>query len=492
MMKNGSPQNNDSLDSKELLQKQEFQQDAGSPEDADSPETLERIFKDIYPSSNLLERQYKLIQASRQNKNYTAAEFSRLFEAYCRKENPSEHEIPETLKVDFNNILKCKDLLERQRKLIEASHRQIIYSSEEYFRLFDTYCQKKIRQRLARTVTGFIGILSSVAIFTGVLTFVMESAGREQQLRASAWQVIISNDKIRANAGRKEALEYLNKPSFRRDLINFFTPFSTPFFVINKAPDDRAYLSGLEAPNAFISLVNLEDARLQGANFQKANLFGAKFSRATLSFSNLSQAQLTKAEFIGAKLEKANLSGAVLEDASVKNACFRRANLRGTHLKNSERTSGKRDPLPLDLSGTLFEGAIYDLETNIQGITEDKNNPRKQEGKGMLLIAGERSNLKEKDLREADLQKANLKGADLRKADLEGADLEGADLEGAGLDGTNLYKVGHLTKEQVLKAKNWKQAIYSVDFSKDLEAESGVTLQPGKVTKITQVPGCSK
>lgn len=484
-MKNGSPQNNDSLDSKELLQKQEFQQNTGSPEDADSPETLERIFKEIYPSSNLLERQYKLIQASRQNKNYTAAEFSRLFEAYCRKKNPSEHEIPETLKVDFNKILKCKDLLERQRKLIESSHRQIIYSSEEYFRLFDTYCQKKIRQRLARTVTGFIGIVSSATIFIGVFTFVMESAGREQQLRASAWQVIISNDKARANAGRKEALEYLNKPSFRRDLINFFTPFSTPFFRINKAPDDRAYLSGLEAPNAFISLVDLKGARLQGANFQKANLFGANFSEATLSFSNLSQAQLTKAEFTGAKLEKANLSGAVLEDVSVKDACFRRANLRGIYLTSSKGKDDKNFP---DAS---LKGAIYDLETRIQNITEDKNNRRNQEDKGMLFI-GENSVLEKKDLREADLQNANLRGADLRKADLEGADLEGADLDGADLDGANLYKVGHLTKEQVLKAKNWEKAIYSVDFSKDLEAEYGVTLlpKPGKFAGVIQVLGC--
>ena len=479
MTKKSSPQNGDSPSVEELSQQQDFQLNGNRSEDADSPtKALESIFKDIYPSSNLLERQYKLIKASRQNKDYTPEEFGRLFEAYCRKENPSEHEISETLKVDFNKILNCRDLLERQRRLIEASHRQIIYSSEEYFRLFDTYCQKKIRQRLTRTVTGCIGILSSLAIFTGIITFVRESAGREQQLRASAWAVITSNDKVRANAGRKEALEYLNKPTFWWSFTQF-THLSViiDFLKGNNEPDDKAYLSGLEAPNAFISLVNLEAAKLQGANFQKANLYGANFSGATLSFSNLAQAQLTQAKLKGAKLEKANLSGAILEDVFVEKACFRRASLRGTYLISSKGKDDKNFP------DALFEGAIFDLETNIQNITGKESTRKPLEDHGMLFI-GEKSVLVKKDLREADLQKANLRYAQLK----------GADLDGADLDGANLYKVSHLTKEQVLKAKNWKKAIYSVDLSKDLETEYGVDdlPEPGKFAGgVKPAPGCS-
>ena len=446
--------------------------------------SLDGIFNEIYYISNPLDREHKLIQASHQNENYSLEEFSRLFAAYCQQTvKPSSGlEISKALKCEFNDILRIKDLLDRHSELIKASHRQTSYSSEEYFRLFDTYCQKKIRQRLTRTATGVIGIVSSATIFIGVFTFVRESVGREQQLQASAWQVIASNDKARANDGRKEALEYLNKPSFGWELTHFLQNNKTSSG--RRIRDDRANLSGLEASNAFISLVDLKDAKLQEANFQKANLYGANFSGATLSFSNLAQAQLTEAKFIGAKLEKANFSGAVLTDAKVRGACFRRTGLRGTYF-------GMSNPrLPIDLSGTLFEGAIYDEDTNIQGITTyDEKNPGKLEIKKVMLLIGAGSELSRSDLREADLKNTNLREAHLEGADLEGADLEGANLEGADLKGANLFKVSHLTKEQVLKAKNWKKAIYSGKLKQDLEAAYGVKL-PVEFDGVTKVPGC--
>ena len=442
-------------------------------------EFLESIFNKIYCIKNPLEREYEIIKASHQDEHYTPEEFGRLFEAYCQQKGKLslEPEISKKLKDEFNKILRIKDLLERQSHLIKASHRQTHYSSEEYFRLFDTYCQKKIRQRLTRAATGFIGIVSSATIIIGVVTFFREAMGREQQLRASAWQVIISNDKTHANAGRKEALEYLNQPSFVWRLKH---PFKT-------GKDDREILSGLEAPNTFIGLVNLKDARLQEANFQKANLYGSNFSGATLSFSNLAEAKLIGASFERANLEKANFLGAVLTDANVKGACFNRANLRGTYLSSSE---GKPS---IDLADTHFEGAIYDSDTNIQGIIipHSKKPSKLATAKGMLFISNDNDrDLSKKDLREADLRSAHLKRANLEGTDLEGADLEGADLEEANLKGANLFRVSHLTKDQVLKAKNWEDAIYSDNLREDLEAEYGMKLPEKKFARVPQAPGC--
>jgi uncharacterized protein YjbI with pentapeptide repeats len=447
-------------------------------------EFLESIFNKIYCIKNPLEREHEIIKASHQDENYTPEEFGRLFEAYCQQKGKLslEPEISKKLKDEFNKILRIKDLLDRQSNLIKASHRQTHYSSEEYFRLFDTYCQKKIRQRLTRAATGFIGIVSSVTIIIGVVTFFREAMGREQQLRASAWQVITSNDKTHANAGRKEALEYLNQPSFEWRLKHLFKPGK----ISDDGKDNREILSGLEAPNAFIGLVNLKDARLQEANFQKANLYGSNFSGATLSFSNLAEAKLIGASFERANLEKANFLGAVLTDATVKGACFNRANLRGTYLSSSAGR-GK-----IDLADTHFEGAIYDSETNIQGhiIPHSNHSNNKSAIAKVMLFISNGEDLSKKDLREADLKNAHLKEANLEGADLEGADLEGADLEGANLKGANLFRVSHLTKDQVLKANNWEEAIYSNNLREDLEAEYGIKILEKKFARVPQVSGC--
>lgn len=71
-------------------------------------------------------------------------------------------------------------------------------------------------------------------------------------------------------------------------------------------------------------------------------------------------------------------------------------------------------------------------------------------------------------LLDVDLSYANLKGASLIDAFLNNADLKGTDLSGAYLKGANLSTTQNLTTQQVKKANNWQEAIFSEDFHKEL------------------------
>jgi uncharacterized protein YjbI with pentapeptide repeats len=70
----------------------------------------------------------------------------------------------------------------------------------------------------------------------------------------------------------------------------------------------------------------------------------------------------------------------------------------------------------------------------------------------------------------ANLANANLAGADLSGADLNSANLSGADLTDANLVGADFSYASNLTIEQVKAAQNWRQAIYSRRFKKQLLA----------------------
>jgi hypothetical protein len=76
-------------------------------------------------------------------------------------------------------------------------------------------------------------------------------------------------------------------------------------YVLEKAVESRANLSG-----AYLSDANLSGANLSGANLSDANLSGAYLSGAYLSGANLSGANLSDANLSGAYLSGANLSDA--------------------------------------------------------------------------------------------------------------------------------------------------------------------------------------
>ncbi|MEW6496342.1 MAG: pentapeptide repeat-containing protein [Cyanobacteriota bacterium] len=132
-----------------------------------------------------------------------------------------------------------------------------------------------------------------------------------------------------------------------------------------------------------------------------------------------------------------NLSGINVEDTSLirinlSNAVLMSANFAGANL------------LEADLTNATLLGA---------NLT-----------KAILLEA----NLTDAILVNANLTGANLKGANLTEAFFRGANLKGATLLGANLKGAYLRTAKNLTPEEVKRAKNWEQAIYSPDFRKRL------------------------
>lgn len=110
-----------------------------------------------------------------------------------------------------------------------------------------------------------------------------------------------------------------------------------------------------------------DDANLSGVNLADAELEGAWFNDANLSYANLEGADLYWAALLDANLENANLrsvrftgsllAGANLSRADLSNANFGFDNVGGrTDLRSANLTD-------CIISGTIFEGAMYDSKT---------------------------------------------------------------------------------------------------------------------------------
>ncbi|MEM7556178.1 MAG: pentapeptide repeat-containing protein [Cyanobacteria bacterium P01_A01_bin.84] len=169
---------------------------------------------------------------------------------------------------------------------------------------------------------------------------------------------------------------------------------------------------------ADLSHINLSNAKLITAKLTGANLTSAKLSAANLIAADLTGANLTSATLSRVKLLAAKLSGAKLIDTKLNGA-------------------------------NLFIATLFNA-----------------------------------DLSAADLSGAYLSGAYLSGATLSGADLSGADLSGATLSRVKLIDANlncaifwdkksgkqtqNITPEQIKQAKNWKKAIYSPEFRKEL------------------------
>ena len=132
---------------------------------------------------------------------------------------------------------------------------------------------------------------------------------------------------------------------------------------------------------------------------------------------DLSSAHLAGATLHGADLSRVVLTGADLHEATLTEATLRGADLTGATLREA----------------TLPEATLHGA--TLRGVDLSK------------------AILREATLTEADLSEATLTGADLTEATLTGADLTEATLTGTALSG-----VENLTEEQILSAKNWREA----------------------------------
>jgi|GEM_PF-1321043 len=98
--------------------------------------------------------------------------------------------------------------------------------------------------------------------------------------------------------------------------------------------------------NVSLSCSDLSESSLINLNFKKAAIDNVMFNRADLTNSKLSLSKIADTSFFGACLYKASFCG-----ATISNIDFSFANLSAAYLKE------------LDLSNSMFEGAIYNSST---------------------------------------------------------------------------------------------------------------------------------
>jgi uncharacterized protein YjbI with pentapeptide repeats len=185
-------------------------------------------------------------------------------------------------------------------------------------------------------------------------------------------------------------------------------------------------------------------------NLREADLFKAKFNRVKLTSSILAQADLRQAQLIEANMMNVNLTGANLSGAKLDRAHLVQANLSNSNLSQARLSS-------VNLNKANFSGAFLD------SISLDRASLAK-------------TNFTEAVVINANLRDANFKGANLSRANFTGADLTRVDFSEANLNKTNFRQVKNLLPSQIIKANNWKLAVYDEDFYLQLEAISKIVI----------------
>jgi hypothetical protein len=155
--------------------------------------------------------------------------------------------------------------------------------------------------------------LGSFSILFAAIFYFAGATDRLKQKHYQAWQVINTAQGKGGNGGRIDALQELN--------------------------DDGVALIGVDAADAYLEGVRLEQAQARRANFASADLRAAHFKQASLDdadlhWANLRGADLRQCSLTGAKLDDADLVGASLAGAEVARATLERADLRGADLKD--------------------------------------------------------------------------------------------------------------------------------------------------------------
>ncbi len=276
--------------------------------------------------------------------------------------------------------------------------------------------------------SAFLSIINLIAGITIIISLITWLATEKQRRDAEvyqAWQVITAAHNQSGSGGRIKALGLLNSQ-----------PKRFPQFWLKW---DRESLSGLAAPKAYLSEIDLQLADLRHANFQEAdlrlaNLQASDLFQAKLQATNLFQANLQQAILIRANLSKANLSKANFQQAILSGTNLSEAKSQGVNLHNAN----------------LWEANLS--KTNLWEANLSKADLWK-------------ANLKEANLKNANLQEANLNNANLEKANLKGAELQAANLKGANLQAAILEEARNLNSKQIKSACFWEEAIYKGEWN---------------------------
>lgn len=239
---------------------------------------------------------------------------------------------------DFEEIYDIRNLVEREYKLVQKS-KEFDGSLEEYRRMFEIYDEIRRQshwtsyfKKLAQIIQAF----GFVVIVITAIKFGWDASDRHRKHLFENWDIVaLDTDAkgipIKVSRGRKEALEYLNDRG--ADLSRL------------QAQDAVLNQLNLPTPMVGGDRTQLQDANFQHATLYKsylvgANLYNAVFNRANLDRANLEGATLISAHFQDADLQNACLRSTALQDADFSNANLDKTDFRGA--KNLNLVSVKK------------------------------------------------------------------------------------------------------------------------------------------------------
>lgn len=189
----------------------------------------------------------------------------------------------------------------------------------------------------------------------------------------------------------------------------------------------------------------LQNARFQRADLNHSHLEGAKMFLAYLQEADCRAAYFRHADLNGIHMQKANLYGAHLDYCSIRDAHLEGATLLGADLSHS------------NLGYSHLENAILGHEY----LDRWAGYPARL-CHAFLYAA---------HLEGAYLREADLSGANLGNAYLSGAFMLGAKLDGADLAGADLTQAHELTPDQLLAARNPREAKLPAELRSMLMAQ---------------------
>ena len=337
-------------------------------------------------------------------------------------------------------------------------------------RVFEKYLEKILIWLKSLALLEILGIVGNIGIVVGLLSYVGSEKQRRDAEVFNAWQTITSAYGQAGSGGRIQALEFLNASpgaNWRRKFPWFCTPLPLCTWpaenldgidISVKAENSTsvdnqlgesilgAYLSKVQLPNARLIAANMKGANLEWSNLKDVNLEAANLIQANLRGANLESSNLESVNLEGANLEKVNLSFANLNRANLTGAYLSEANLRGTEFSETNLTGS--DFSNAILSGANLKTAKFE-STKLEGANMQGVDLRDAE---LQDVDFWKVNLSGARLHDADLREANLRETNLTSTILWGADLSGAILQDADLSSTEFDPYTYVDEEQLEKA----------------------------------------
>ena len=170
-------------------------------------------------------------------------------------------------------------------------------------------------------ILGHIGrltiLIAVITYFLGADERRMQAEDQRKAKHYQAWQVINIAQGKPGGGGRLDALQDLNSDGISLAYVDASEAW-LPGLNLENATLYRANLAGATLGVANLSAANLHSANLTGADLNQANLAGANLVWANLTKAGLPAADLSNANLTNANLNQANLAWARLDGANLK------------------------------------------------------------------------------------------------------------------------------------------------------------------------------